>query len=248
MALPACRPGLPAVDWHSSACSTRHDVLWLHQHDGGQARCLLGPARPSSHPRLPARSYTKFLVGHDGCVYGRYLPRTRAAKLEPSIRVLLAAAADGDGSAEGAAVRPAGLAPAGGCEGGCAMRAWLRCRDSTLLQVVTPFLPSTSHSLAAACAGAGAARAVAPAVRPPEHGSSLGVLVDGLGREVRGMFSQGREDELLPSHREAAATRGCGAADKAALTHAAERHLQQEQRLPVLEQVAREPPGEPGPC
>ncbi|PSC73217.1 DEAD-box ATP-dependent RNA helicase 50 isoform A [Micractinium conductrix] len=141
-------------------------------------------------------NYTKFLVGHDGCVYGRYLPRTRAAKLEPSIRVLLAAAADGDGSAEGAAVRPAGLAPA----------------------------------------GAGAARAVAPAVRPPEHGSSLGVLVDGLGREVRGMFSQGREDELLPSHREAAATRGCGAADKAALTHAAERHLQQEQRLPVLEQ------------
>lgn len=38
------------------------------------------------------RRYTKFLVGRDGRVYGRYLPRTRPALLEASIVKLLGAA------------------------------------------------------------------------------------------------------------------------------------------------------------
>jgi glutathione peroxidase len=68
----------------------------------------LGPAAP--------RRYTKFLVGRDGRVYGRYLPRTRPALLEASIVKLLAAG-------ELQEQQPAGAAGAGGQADGRAAAA-----------------------------------------------------------------------------------------------------------------------------
>ena len=67
-----------------------------------------------------ACSYTKFLIGRDGRVYGRYLPRTRPAQLEASIQELLAEAPGADGSTgddepAGACARWLCLLHAGAC-------------------------------------------------------------------------------------------------------------------------------------
>ncbi|PRW60284.1 glutathione peroxidase [Chlorella sorokiniana] len=111
-------------------------------------------------------NYTKFLVGRDGRVYGRYLPKTRPAELEPSIRRLLAQGED-QGSGGGAA-------------GGVPRSA----SGST--------------------------------VRPAEHGGMVGVLVDGIGREVKEFLLHPKEDDLLPSQRAAAAAASAATAAGAA--------------------------------
>ncbi|KAI7838680.1 hypothetical protein COHA_007482 [Chlorella ohadii] len=191
--------------------------------NGRQSSPLIAYLKMASGDTSPLPwNYTKFLVGRDGRVYGRFLPRTRPAELEPSIRCLLA-----EGEEQTAAVPR-----------------------------------SASGST----------------VRAPEHGGMVGVLVDGIGREVKEFLLHPKEDELLPSQRKAAAAAaaapatggsdqlsaepaaagaaagppiGASAATLAAAARpaqAAGQAAEQREHLPVLERVMREAPGEASKC
>ncbi len=256
----------------------------------------------------------QFLVGRDGRVHGRFLPRTRPAELEPSIRCLLAEGEEQTGGPRAVKrsfdVFPrlviqtgrSELKPSVRCllaegeeqgSGGAACEAsrgytfdcvrvragqWelLKCsrRRCTTFLRLSPKLSSPALLSAAAVPRS----ASGSTVRAPEHGGMVGVLVDGIGREVKEFLLHPKEDELLPSQRKAAAAAaaapatggsdqlsaepaaagaaagppiGASAATLAAAARpaqAAGQAAEQREHLPVLERVMREAPGEASKC